>query len=67
MSNWINNGVEPRVRAQYANRLLEIYVRIREAKEQELQRILAVLRTKAIADPEILEIVERLERWSRAE
>jgi hypothetical protein len=66
MSNWINNGVEPRVRAQYANRLLEIYVRIREAKEQELQRILAVLRTKAIADPEILEIVERLERWSRA-
>jgi hypothetical protein len=45
--------------------LLEIYSRIKQTRDSELNRLLAILRSKAESDPELREVVEVLERWSQ--
>jgi hypothetical protein len=45
--------------------LLEIYSRIKQTRDLELNRLLAILRSKAESDPELREVVAVLERWSQ--
>ncbi len=49
------------------NWLIDIYDRIRENRDRDLDSILALLRPKAASDPEIREAVRLLEIWSTKE
>lgn len=45
--------------------IFEIYRKVKEARDQDLQQILKMLGPKAVSDPEIKEVLRILERWSR--
>ena len=45
--------------------IFEIYRKVKEARENELERILKMLRPKASTDPEIREALRILESWLR--
>jgi hypothetical protein len=46
--------------------IFDIYRKIKEAREKELERIFRLLRPKAKRDPEIQEAIRLLEAWSRS-
>jgi hypothetical protein len=45
--------------------IFEIYRKVKEARDKELQQILKMLGPKAASDPEIQEALRILESWSR--
>jgi hypothetical protein len=45
--------------------IFDIYRKVREARDRELQHIMDTLRPKAATDPEIREALRILESWSR--
>jgi len=45
--------------------IFETYRKVKENRDRELERVLAILRPKAAGDPEILEVLSALESWSR--
>ena len=45
--------------------IFDIYRRVKEAREKELEQILKMLRPKAARDPEIRDALRILESWSR--
>jgi hypothetical protein len=47
--------------------IFDIYKKVKEARDEELERILKVLRPKAACDPEIQQVLQSLENWSRRE
>ena len=47
--------------------IFEIYRKVKENHERDLERVLAILRPKAERDPEIQEVLSVLELWSRKE
>jgi len=47
--------------------IFDMYRKVKEARDQELERILKMLRPKAADDREIHEVLQLLENWSRRE
>jgi transcriptional regulator GlxA family with amidase domain len=47
--------------------IFDIYKKVKEARDRELERILKMLRPKAAGDPEIQEVLQLLENWLRRE
>ena len=47
--------------------IFDIYRKVKEERDKELERILKMLRPKAAGDPEIQEVLQLLENWSRSE
>jgi hypothetical protein len=45
--------------------IFDIYRKVREERDKELERIFKMLRPKAVSDPEIQEAIRLLEAWSR--
>jgi len=45
--------------------IFDIYRKVKEARDRELDQILKVLRPKAANDPEIRDALRILESWSR--
>ena len=46
--------------------IFDIYRKVREERDKELERIFKMLRPKAESDPEIQEAIRLLETWSRS-